>query len=125
MNEVIRASWMSAAACIGRDVNDFFRGSGQPNDDLAELCAGCPVLIECREYALADPYLHGYWAGMTALARRREASRRGDIRRRRPRADCGTNAGYFAHLRANESACVRCLEAHATYVAIYKENRTA
>lgn len=34
------------------------------------VCARCPLAEPCFEYALADPDLHGIWAGTTAKDRR-------------------------------------------------------
>jgi WhiB family redox-sensing transcriptional regulator len=43
---------------------------------MRELCATCPVRVECLEYALADESLTGLWGGTTDTERRM-------IRRRR------------------------------------------
>src|SRR3712207_2346423 len=49
------------------------RGEGHPKD--AEwLCADCPVLDVCREYAVAARKSHGVWGGTTADQRRRLAA---------------------------------------------------
>lgn len=40
-----------------------------------EICAVCPVLEECREYALAHSD-HGVWGGMSERERNVERSRR-------------------------------------------------
>lgn len=47
-------------------VRIFFpgRGAQEVADDIAALCARCPVLESCRAYALRYPVL-GTWAGMT------------------------------------------------------------
>ncbi|MDN7120277.1 WhiB family transcriptional regulator [Nocardioides sp. ChNu-153] len=41
----------------------------------AALCAGCPVLTECRDHALAAPGLEGIWGGTTPLQRREARTR--------------------------------------------------
>jgi WhiB family redox-sensing transcriptional regulator len=35
----------------------------------AELCAGCPVLAQCRAYALEAGEEHGTWGGLTEMDR--------------------------------------------------------
>lgn len=62
-----RPAWMRRAACKGEDVSAFvpaqpLRGDSVP-DRLAEVCARCPVVIECLEFALERPELLGCWAG--------------------------------------------------------------
>lgn len=62
--------WMDHAACIGR--GDLFF------DDLAKskvkaarkICAVCPVLKRCREYAIPRDEV-GVWGGLTANQRRK------------------------------------------------------
>ncbi|WP_366139797.1 WhiB family transcriptional regulator [uncultured Modestobacter sp.] len=45
-------------------------------EGAASLCAGCPVLAECRAYAVAAREPHGVWGGLTWSDRRRLAVRR-------------------------------------------------
>lgn len=40
-----------------------------------KICAGCPVLAECREHALVNSELYGVWGGMTEAERHRLAGR--------------------------------------------------
>jgi WhiB family redox-sensing transcriptional regulator len=40
------------------------------------ICAECPVLSECREYAVAIPALRGIWGGLTESGRHRARHRR-------------------------------------------------
>lgn len=41
-----------------------------------QVCAGCPVLTECREHALLQPEPYGVWGGLTAAERRVVLARR-------------------------------------------------
>lgn len=79
-----RWDWQLLAACRGLDSEVFFhpdgeRGSAREERERAAkaVCAGCPVLRECAEHALAVREPYGVWGGMTedernhALARRR------------------------------------------------------
>ena len=56
-------AWMEDAACAGLDAESFF----PEKDDVAltakAVCAGCPVIDQCLEYAV-DNMLVGIWGGM-------------------------------------------------------------
>lgn len=61
--------------CAGYGVDLFYsQFSGtQGAEELRlarEMCSDCPILAECGAYALRHE-LHGFWAGMTQLDRRR------------------------------------------------------
>lgn len=65
-------SWQMQAAC--RDVDDalFFHPEGErgprrrARDAAAKaICAGCPVVKDCREHALAVREPYGVWGGLT------------------------------------------------------------
>lgn len=80
--------WMRYAACRGVDPNMFFptpthQGPGGMPPAVFEpakrICAECPAIKACRNYALADSSLDGIWGGTTENERRR-------IRRRQARA---------------------------------------
>ena len=66
--------------CVGSGV-DFF--AIPVSQEAIDLCGLCPILEECREYAITyEDY--GFWAGTTEaqrLIRRRE---RGYVRKNRP-----------------------------------------
>lgn len=58
--------WMARAACLDRDVNDFF--DNYVNDitvarEVDDLCRGCPVKRECRNYG-ALTKSSGIWGGV-------------------------------------------------------------
>lgn len=55
-------------ACRGMDPQLFFPGPrlGRRKSPVAlAACHECPVLRECREYALSLPWIKGIWGGMT------------------------------------------------------------
>ena len=63
--------WQDAAACRGEDLMLFFGPDGerQPERDIRErkakqVCASCPVRIECLNYAVARPEKYGTWGGL-------------------------------------------------------------
>lgn len=65
-----------ACAQPGVDPEIFFpdRGgsAGRDADEARAICYTCPVLDECRDYALAQPIsaLFGIWGGLTGDERR-------------------------------------------------------
>lgn len=67
-------TWMDAAACPGKD-DLFFKTGPRPDyTDAAALCAGCPVLDQCRQDLLAGEVhvwqVHGYRAGLEPRERK-------------------------------------------------------
>ena len=63
-------NWRSQAACLGRGVDVFFPGQGQPpSREAIALCAQCPVQSECLNHVtLPISYpVYGYWAGKSAV----------------------------------------------------------
>jgi WhiB family redox-sensing transcriptional regulator len=71
-------TWMSRAACRGKDRNIFFPGAGRQHAEALAICHGCPVRVECLEYALVTDS-SGVWGGTSERERDR-------IRKRRHRA---------------------------------------
>lgn len=65
--------WYDGAACRGMDTNRFFpeRGAQSVPEDIARMCRSCPVLDDCRSFAVARFELSGTWGGMTYDERRR------------------------------------------------------
>jgi WhiB family redox-sensing transcriptional regulator len=79
--------WQLLGACRAHDTDLFFHPEGErgPNRSNREasakaICAGCPVIVECREAALAAREPYGVWGGLsehereTILARREHAT---------------------------------------------------
>lgn len=65
--------WQLDAAC--RDVDpEIFFDEEQDLAVLRRLCAGCPVIAECRAYA-DEHRLTGFWANSTAAERARARAR--------------------------------------------------
>jgi WhiB family redox-sensing transcriptional regulator len=85
--------WHTGAACRRDEAGLFFAPSKEPTaarlareEQAKRVCAGCPVLLECREHALLLPEPYGVWGGLTAaerrvvLARRRRHDQEQDLR---------------------------------------------
>jgi len=75
--------WHTSAACRSDEAGLFFAPSKEPTaarlsreEHAKRVCARCPVLIECREHALAQPEPYGVWGGLTAAERRVVLARR-------------------------------------------------
>ncbi|MEV6975110.1 WhiB family transcriptional regulator [Kitasatospora sp. NPDC093806] len=75
--------WHTGAACQRDEVGLFFAPSKEPTaarlsreEQAKQVCARCPVLLECREHALAQPEPYGVWGGLTAAERRVVLARR-------------------------------------------------
>jgi WhiB family redox-sensing transcriptional regulator len=64
--------WQLAGACRTADPSLFFhpegeRGPSRRNRDIAAqaICAGCPVIKQCRRHALSVREPYGVWGGLT------------------------------------------------------------
>ncbi|AXK33973.1 WhiB family transcriptional regulator [Streptomyces armeniacus] len=75
--------WHSEAVCRRDEAGLFFAPSKEPTaarlsreQAAKRVCAGCPVLGECREHALVQPEPYGVWGGLTAAERRVVLARR-------------------------------------------------
>jgi WhiB family redox-sensing transcriptional regulator len=67
--------WSNQAACLTAEPETFFPvgSGGVALDDVAAaktICAGCPVLTDCRDYALATRQPFGVWGGLDEEQRR-------------------------------------------------------
>jgi WhiB family redox-sensing transcriptional regulator len=67
-----RWDWQLLAACRGMDSSLFFAPDGERararnrrNAKAKSICAGCPVLTDCRNYAIASGEPSGIWGGLT------------------------------------------------------------
>jgi hypothetical protein len=130
-------TWREDALCLTADPELFYPDAGHSTSAPArKICASCPVLIECRNYALGRREKFGIWGGWTYdqrcdyLAGRpvreyepkepRQPRVRARRRTRRSQAElgpvrCGTRRGYRKHLRHGETPDQACLDANAEY----------
>lgn len=71
--------WMGSARCKKAPTSLFFPERGDDVRPAKQICAGCPVLEQCRAYALAAPLeLQGVWGGLSQKERR-ESRRYGQV----------------------------------------------
>ncbi|HET7398912.1 MAG TPA: WhiB family transcriptional regulator [Intrasporangium sp.] len=68
--------WQLKGACRGVNPEAFFhpegeRGPRRRSRDAAAkaVCAGCPVLLQCRNHALEVREPYGVWGGLTETER--------------------------------------------------------
>ena len=91
--------WQYEAACRDLDTELFFHPEGERGStrrrraaNAKAICATCPVIEQCRSYALAAQEPYGIWGGMTEEERREEIRSSGRGRRVSERASifrCG------------------------------------
>src|SRR5690606_24503584 len=63
-------AWMDDAVCAQVGAGPFFPERGESARAAKRICAGCPVLDQCRQYALDNNILEGVWGGTTEIDRR-------------------------------------------------------
>ena len=122
-----RPAWQAQAACRGMGPELFFpplgaTGGTHPNP-AREICAGCPVRVECGTFAVENVEMYGTWGGMSPRRRQK-------IRTENPKprvtpgpwnlpAACGTDAGYYRHLRGTHTPpCDPCKAAHSRVTTV-------
>ena len=81
--------WQMRGACRGMDSALFFHPEGERGPARSgrearakQICAGCPVLAQCRAHSLAVHEPYGVWGGLSEserdeLVRRPDRSVRG------------------------------------------------
>lgn len=105
-------AWVKDAACSPDNAHRFFPSHGQHSKPAKDICAACPVITQCRNYAINSPdILYGVWGGMSEEDMREERRRAGTRVVKAP--SCGTAAGYRAHFRNAEVPCPDCRRAAA------------
>lgn len=82
-------NWRAAGACLHADPDLFFpiSSAGRALSQIAQakaICARCPVIRECLEFAHANAPIHGIWGGTTP--EERQQVRRDDSPATRGRA---------------------------------------
>ncbi|MFD8234052.1 WhiB family transcriptional regulator [Streptomyces sp. NPDC059696] len=113
-----KADWRDQGACAGQ-AELFFDGTAAAEADAKAVCLRCPVLEDCREWALTNREAYGTWGGLTEKERRttlRIRIKDGTDKPRkggRPRAACGTASAYDRHVKYGEPIDQACRDAHA------------
>ena len=69
-------AWMRDGNCRAYPPAVFFPSDGAGVDHARRICATCPVVEPCLEYALVNRVDHGVWGGCSERERRRIAKAR-------------------------------------------------
>lgn len=64
-------SFVEHGACAGADLSLFYPVRGESAAKGKAICATCPVLTACREWAIARRERHGTWGGLSERERRK------------------------------------------------------
>ena len=56
-------SWRDDAACLGMDTELFFSTDRHHIRFAIDVCSGCDVIAQCREFARKARVGDGVWAG--------------------------------------------------------------
>ncbi|MDJ0953080.1 MAG: WhiB family transcriptional regulator [Acidimicrobiia bacterium] len=62
--------WAAFAACRERDPDLFFPVTADGEREAIRICRGCPVQLDCLEFALETKVRFGIWGGATEKERR-------------------------------------------------------
>lgn len=124
--------WQETAACKGMDPNIFHPFAGQRglsaerySRRAKSVCATCPHVARCLEFALDNFEFEGVWGGTTPGERRVIAARTG-LSGRPPRPiRHGTPGGFSTHRHRGEVPCDACREANNAYQVRARQNRMA
>lgn len=109
--------WQESAACKSMGTKLFYEERGHSVDVAKAICASCPVIEDCLDFALQGSSYGdaGVWGGTTPEERRLIRRQRRIPPKRRAVAECGTTGGYDRHQRLREVPCEPCREAKAAY----------
>ncbi len=129
--------WRTRAACSTDTASLFFPTSFvSPEGQMAvaaakAICAGCPVLAECRaeildtEGGCHPSRRNGVVAGMTPHQRYNAQRTKASNTARVSTALCGTSGGYRRHLREGTASCAPCRAAQNSVNRAGRQRRTA
>ena len=73
-------NWADRAACRGLDPTIFYPPTDEDAGDAKTICADCPVLNPCLEFAIEHREKNGVWGGATERERMRIIRRRRRLR---------------------------------------------
>lgn len=93
----------------------WFSKTIEDKQKAIKACAGCPLLVPCRAYALAQQPSHGIWGGLTETGRRKVLA---------GPPGCGTLRAYQSH-RAKHEQCTVCEDWRAMTITAERRSRLA
>ncbi len=118
----VETAWMVDALCREVDSDLFFPDRGSVPTEAKRVCARCPVLAQCRDFAATHPVM-GVWGGLTGEERKRMGLPTFPLRVE-IESVCKSEAGYTRHLRRGEEPCADCYVA-MQFVNAERELRSA
>ena len=62
--------WAAFAVCRDRDPDTFFPVTTDGEREAIRICEGCPVRLECLEFAMETRVRFGVWGGVSEKQRR-------------------------------------------------------
>lgn len=62
--------WAAFSACRDHDPDTFFPVTTETEREAIRICHGCPVRMDCLEFALEARVRFGIWGGLTEKQRR-------------------------------------------------------
>lgn len=62
--------WVERAACKDAPQHVFYPPKGCIPHEAKAICARCPVVVECLDWAISLPEKYGVWGGTTERERR-------------------------------------------------------
>jgi WhiB family transcriptional regulator, redox-sensing transcriptional regulator len=65
-----REPWQDDALCAQTSPDLFTVDKGESSTEAKKICAACPVVRQCLEYALRNDIRHSVWGGKTPNQRR-------------------------------------------------------
>jgi WhiB family redox-sensing transcriptional regulator len=65
------SAWPAHALCQGVNPDLFFPPRGGDTREAKQVCAVCPVRVECLDYALELGEKFGIWGGLSERERRK------------------------------------------------------
>lgn len=71
--------WMASGLCAETDPEAFFPEKGGSTRPAKKVCASCPVMAECLEYALRTDQRFGIWGGKSERERRKIRDQRRQV----------------------------------------------
>ena len=80
---IVGEEWVAEAICPQTDAEEFFPEKGSTAVVAKAVCWGCPVRIQCLDYAVEHNESHGVWGGFTPKERMRLVRGQNPLRRGR------------------------------------------
>lgn len=68
--------WRDEALCAQVGGEIFFPEPGESTEPARSVCRDCPVVNDCREYAITRFIKHGIWGGTSGRQREQIRARR-------------------------------------------------